>query len=228
MNEELQELLYPLGFLASFFFFSRFFFQWLLSEKMGRVVVPKSFWTLSLAGHVLLFSHAVIQQQFHVACVQSISAVISWRNINLMKKHPVHISWVYLLLVLAPCLPFALFSLEHLFNADSAKLWFRMPFRSVALYKEISDTLIYHLFGWASLMLLSSRFFVQWWISEQKTQSVLPKSFWWISLSGNSLSFFYFATIFDPVHFLGPLFNLAVSIRNLQLSHLKNKDLSNA
>jgi len=228
MNEELQQLLYPIGFAASFFFFSRFFIQWLLSEKEKRVVVPTSFWTLSLIGHILLFSHAFIQQQFHVACIQSLSAVISWRNGNLMKKKPVSVKWVYFLLFLAPLIACAFFLAEHLLNPDSAKLWFRIPLRAFAPYKEISDSLLYHLFGWASLMLLSSRFWVQWLVSEKQRQSVLPKAFWWISLSGNSLSFFYFATIFDPVHFLGPLFNLAVSIRNLQLLRSFKENPSNA
>src|SRR5262249_17531965 len=43
-------------------FFSRFFVQWLATEKHKRVVVPNAFWWLSLFGSLCLLSYGVHQR----------------------------------------------------------------------------------------------------------------------------------------------------------------------
>ena len=42
-----------LGYVASIMFSARFVIQWYLSEKHKQIIVPASFWYLSLAGSVL-------------------------------------------------------------------------------------------------------------------------------------------------------------------------------
>ena len=52
-----------IGWLGNAVFFSRFFVQWYATEKKKRVVVPTSFWWLSLAGSLLLLSYALFHQR---------------------------------------------------------------------------------------------------------------------------------------------------------------------
>jgi lipid-A-disaccharide synthase-like uncharacterized protein len=228
MNEELRQLLYPLGFVSSLFFFSRFFIQWIAAEKEKRSVVPKGFWLLSLIGHLLLFSHSFIQQQFHVACFQSTSAVIAWRNQNLLGKRPAAIQKVFLFLALALVTTTLLFFAEHSLNPYSDRLWFRAPLKHLVPGWGWSNHILFHLFGWIGMALFASRFWVQWWLSEMRKESVLPPSFWWISLIGSLCSFLYFTFAFDPIHLAGPLFNCVVSIRNLQISSSLTRKGANA
>ena len=47
------------GWLGNLVFFSRVFVQWYYTERLKRVVVPVSFWWLSLAGSGLLLSYAL-------------------------------------------------------------------------------------------------------------------------------------------------------------------------
>ncbi len=52
-----------IGWLGNAVFFSRFLVQWYATEKTQRVVVPTSFWWLSLTGALLLLSYAVFYQR---------------------------------------------------------------------------------------------------------------------------------------------------------------------
>jgi lipid-A-disaccharide synthase-like uncharacterized protein len=47
------------GWAGNVIFFSRFFVQWIATEKQKRVVVPISFWWLSLIGSVLLLAYGL-------------------------------------------------------------------------------------------------------------------------------------------------------------------------
>jgi lipid-A-disaccharide synthase-like uncharacterized protein len=47
------------GFLGNLLFSSRFFFQWIASEKRKRVVVPTHFWYLSFWGSVINLIYAL-------------------------------------------------------------------------------------------------------------------------------------------------------------------------
>lgn len=51
-----------IGWLGNAIFFSRFFVQWFATEKRKQVVVPTSFWWLSLIGSLLLLAYGLRQQ----------------------------------------------------------------------------------------------------------------------------------------------------------------------
>ena len=50
---------YVIGFGGQIAFGSRFYVQWLASERARRSVVPSVFWHLSLLGSLLLLSYAI-------------------------------------------------------------------------------------------------------------------------------------------------------------------------
>lgn len=205
MNEEYRSLLYPLGFIAQLAFGLRFIVQWLSAEKEQKSVTPKLFWKLSLFGNALLFCHSLIQLHFPMSLAQSLGAVLSWRNLNLLepKKHQVPLYYVLLLLTISACLPIIFFSL-----IATAPSWIATP-------SSINIPTPIHLLGMVGIFCFSLRFWVQWWQAENKKEGLLTKRFWWISLFGSALSCIYFFIIDDWVNFIGPALSLIPYGRNL-------------
>ena len=73
------------------------------------------------------------------------------------------------------------------------------------------------LLGLLGQVLFFSRFLVQWLASEKTGKSVVPVSFWYLSIGGGGLLLFYAIWRKDPVIILGQLVGLFVYIRNLML-----------
>jgi len=71
--------------------------------------------------------------------------------------------------------------------------------------------------GFAGQALFSARFIVQWIASERKRRSIVPVAFWFLSLAGGSILFFYAFLRRDPVIMVGQASGLIVYIRNLWL-----------
>lgn len=79
-----------------------------------------------------------------------------------------------------------------------------------------------HLDAWALLGLtaqlaFTGRFLVQWIASERSGRSVIPISFWYLSLFGSAGLLLYAIARADPVFILGQSFGSIVYIRNLAL-----------
>jgi lipid-A-disaccharide synthase-like uncharacterized protein len=70
-----------IGFVGQAFFFSRFFVQWLASEKAGRSVIPMSFWYFSLLGGATLLVYAIHLGDPVFIVGQSTGAFIYLRNL---------------------------------------------------------------------------------------------------------------------------------------------------
>ena len=76
------------GFLGQFFFFMRFFVQWLHSEKSKKSVIPVSFWYLSILGSVILFVYAAFYRKDIVFTIgQACGVSIYLRNLVLIYRH---------------------------------------------------------------------------------------------------------------------------------------------
>ena len=76
--------------------------------------------------------------------------------------------------------------------------------------------------AWAILGLtaqfaFTGRFLVQWIASERTGKSVIPISFWYLSLFGSAGLLLYAIARADPVFILGQSFGSVVYIRNLVL-----------
>lgn len=74
------------GFLAQFIFFMRFVVQWLESEKNKKVVIPMSFWYLSLIGSVMILIYAIKRQDIVFIAASVLNTLIYIRNIFLSSK----------------------------------------------------------------------------------------------------------------------------------------------
>jgi lipid-A-disaccharide synthase-like uncharacterized protein len=88
MNEWFSSsaLWYALGFFGQVAFGSRFFVQWIASERAGRVVMPHLFWYLSLLGGLTLFVYAWHRRDPVFALGQGAGIVIYVRNLALGKR----------------------------------------------------------------------------------------------------------------------------------------------
>jgi len=73
------------------------------------------------------------------------------------------------------------------------------------------------LLGYLGQLAFSARFLVQWYVSEKTKQSVVPKSFWYLSLVGSALLLVYACLEHQPVIFVGQLPGFFVYTRNLML-----------
>jgi len=214
-----RTFLYPLGFLASIAFSSRFLLQWLTSEIKQKSVVSRNFWIISLIGNIALLTHSVIQQQYHVCFVQTCNAVISWRNINLMATSDLHYkqSTVAATLIGAITLATLIFAGQNYVLGDQTVTWFRTPAIPWITPSQQPVPLYIHAIGFIGVCLFSSRFWIQWWYAEKHQESHLGKPFWYLSLAGTLLSSSYFFYILDPVNFIGPACGAIPYIRNLLL-----------
>ncbi len=71
--------------------------------------------------------------------------------------------------------------------------------------------------GYVGQFLFICRFAVQWVVSEKEGRSVIPLSFWYLSIGGAVLLSVYAIHRRDPVFILGQGPNVLIYVRNLML-----------
>ncbi|RME75060.1 MAG: hypothetical protein D6776_03965 [Planctomycetota bacterium] len=77
--------------------------------------------------------------------------------------------------------------------------------------------------GFAGQAVWVSRFPLQWWISERQGRSVLPASFWWVSIAGALLLLAYALWRRDIVFILAYALNPVPYARNLMLIYRRRR-----
>lgn len=86
MNFSAEWWLLVIGFLGQGFFFMRFFWQWVVSEKEKKSVIPIAFWYFSLLGSLFLLIYAVLRRDIVFMVGQSTGFIIYTRNLYLIHK----------------------------------------------------------------------------------------------------------------------------------------------
>jgi lipid-A-disaccharide synthase-like uncharacterized protein len=71
--------------------------------------------------------------------------------------------------------------------------------------------------GFAGQAAFSGRFVVQWLASEREGRSVVPVTFWFLSIAGSLLLLAYALHRRDPVFVLGQAMGVFIYLRNLAL-----------
>ena len=91
---------------------------------------------------------------------------------------------------------------------------------------NLSRETLWLVIGFGGQVTFTGRFVLQWLYSEYKKRSVIPVSFWYLSIVGSTLLFAYAIYRQDPVFIVGQAFGSIVYLRNLQLiarsRHLKD------
>ena len=83
--------------------------------------------------------------------------------------------------------------------------------------------LIWVLTGLGGQILCMMRFLIQWIVSEKAKRSVIPVSFWWLSIAGAAILLAYAIYRADPVFILGQSLGFFIYARNLWLIHAEGK-----
>ena len=79
----------------------------------------------------------------------------------------------------------------------------------------MDTTTLWLAIGFAGQAFFFSRFLVQWIASERAGQSVIPMSFWYLSLGGGLVLFTYAVHVGDPVFIIGQSAGAIIYLRNL-------------
>ena len=77
--------------------------------------------------------------------------------------------------------------------------------------------------GFLAQAIFSMRFLVQWIASERAGKSVVPLSFWFISIAGGAMLLSYAIYRLDPVFIVGQASGLLIYTRNLILIYREKR-----
>jgi lipid-A-disaccharide synthase-like uncharacterized protein len=72
------------GIAAQLLFTARFVVQWIVSERLGKSVVPIAFWFLSMGGGVMLLIYGLVRREPIIIMGQALAVVIYMRNLVLI------------------------------------------------------------------------------------------------------------------------------------------------
>ncbi|WP_415836529.1 lipid-A-disaccharide synthase N-terminal domain-containing protein [Palleronia rufa] len=101
-----------------------------------------------------------------------------------------------------------------------------MGWRNKRYAVDMSESGIWIAVGLLGQLFFTSRFLVQWIVSERRRESVIPVAFWWFSLLGGVTLLSYAIWRQDPVFILGQATGLLVYSRNLILIARRGREVS--
>jgi lipid-A-disaccharide synthase-like uncharacterized protein len=84
------------------------------------------------------------------------------------------------------------------------------------------DWSFWKVIGWLGNAIFSSRFLVQWYVTEKRKRVVVPQAFWWLSLIGSLTFLCYSIHQQDSVFIFAYAFTWIPYIRNLVI-HRRHK-----
>jgi len=202
-------IIYSIGFLAQILFSSRLIIQWITSEKRRKVIMPTTFWTLSLIASFLLFIYGYLRLDFAIMLGQSLTYFIYIRNLQLQGQWRKLPKLVQYLLFILPVL-------IVIFYFNNNKIDIELLFKNEAIPTWLL------VLGIIAQVIFTLRFVYQWIYSERYKESTLPLGFWVLSLIGAGLILTYAIIRRDPVLFVGHLFGLLIYGRNAYLIRKTN------
>jgi lipid-A-disaccharide synthase-like uncharacterized protein len=75
------------GIAAQLLFTARFVVQWIVSEKLGKSVVPLAFWVLSMGGGLMLLVYGLVRREPIIILGQALAVFIYIRNLVLIFRN---------------------------------------------------------------------------------------------------------------------------------------------
>jgi len=75
------------GLLGNAIFASRFFVQWVASERARKSTIPVAFWYLSIAGSLVLLVYAIHLENLVFTLAYLPNTAIYLRNLALLREH---------------------------------------------------------------------------------------------------------------------------------------------
>jgi len=188
-----------LGWTGQALFMSRVLLQWVASERTGRPVIPKLYWQISFTGSVFVTLYTLLEKDIIYTVSVLPGGFVALRN----------------LLLAVPAsrrrlVPYAAVLMGCVIWAGFLKLPKKEDFALAAI-------------GFAGAVIWSGRHVVQWWISERLGRSVLPTTYWILSLVGGTLLLSYALWDWNPIMIVGYGTGMIPYARNLVLGAEKRK-----
>lgn len=198
-------LVFLIGIAAQILFSGRLLVQWIASERAKKVLSPTLFWQMSMAASFMLCVYGWLRNDFAIIAGQLISYYIYIWNLRAKK------AWDTMPAVLRAVVSYL---------PVVAVCWFAIDWRETAehLFRQenIPGWLI--VFGTVGQFTFTLRFIYQWRYSARAGESLLPTTFWLISLLGSGMIIAYAIIRRDPVLILGQSTGFVVYLRNIMIS----------
>lgn len=198
-------LIFLIGIAAQILFSGRLLVQWIASERAKKVLSPTLFWQMSMAASFMLCVYGWLRNDFAIIAGQLISYYIYIWNLRAKK------AWDTMPAVLRAVVSYL---------PVVAVCWFAIDWRETAehLFRQenIPGWLI--VFGTVGQFTFTLRFIYQWRYSARAGESLLPTTFWLISLLGSGMIIAYAIIRRDPVLILGQSTGFVVYLRNIMIS----------
>lgn len=202
-------IVFGIGFLAQLLFSARLVTQWFLSEKARKVKTPVLFWKLSLLAAILLFTYGYLREDLAIMLGQFLTYGVYWRNLRMQGEWKNRNIFFKILVTIFPV-------------AISGYIIFfgTLEWSDLVIGENLSTWLIS--LGILGQLIYTSRFFYQWYYSEQHHKSSLPQGFWILSLIGSAFLFTYGCFRNDPVLISAHFFGALIYLRDIYL--IKNSE----
>ena len=198
-------LVFLIGIAAQILFSGRLLVQWIASERAKKVLSPTLFWQMSMAASFMLCVYGWLRNDFAIIAGQLISYYIYIWNLRAKK------AWDTMPAVLRAVVSYL---------PVAAVCWFAIDWRETAEHlfqqENIPGGLI--VFGTVGQFTFTLRFIYQWRYSARAGESLLPTTFWLISLLGSGMIIAYAIIRRDPVLILGQSTGFVVYLRNIMIS----------
>ncbi len=95
----------------------------------------------------------------------------------------------------------------------------------INFFNSLTNTeIIFLTIGFLGQGIFASRFIVQWIYSEKKGESLIPITFWYLSIFGGLALLIYAIFRKDPVIITGQTFGIFIYLRNLILIYKKGNN----
>jgi len=194
------DLLEAVGWLGQGFYFTRFLVQWLMSERAGRIVVPRSFWWMSLLGAGCATAYAFSKGSLVFMAGPATNLFVFVENLRLDRTgRPLGARLL---------LPFALGVVTLVAITLTTDLEKRLA----------ADPVLWICVGIAGSGLWMIRFPLQWWLAERRVHATLPPVFFMVSFVGSVLLLAYAIRGGNPIFIAGMLPGPFLYGRSLWLS----------
>ncbi len=199
---------FVIGFTAQLLFAARMIVQWIRSEKAGKPISPIIFWQISVIGSLVFLVYGILRHDFAIVLGQILVYFIYIRNLYLQERWRTIPIIFRTFIFIAPIL-----TLGYLLFGTSGNIFLLL------INKEISTPL--KMWGSAGQIIFTLRFYIQWIDSESKSESVLTRRFWLVSVVGSLMIITYAILRYDPVLLIGQFAGLVIYIRNIELGRSK-------
>jgi lipid-A-disaccharide synthase-like uncharacterized protein len=186
------------GFAGQGLFAARMLAQWIASERARKSVVPRSFWKVSLIASLMILVYALWLADGVFVLGTLANTFVYLRNLSLSSgvgRAPARKR--ILIPIAATVCVFLVLAVTEKVDFSESPLWL--------------------VIGLTGSTVWVFRFAIQWWVSERRGLTVVPRSFWICSLVGNCLLLAYAIHAGDVVFILAYLPGPLIYARNLVL-----------